>query len=109
MRIELLDRARCAEAAHADEDAVLADEAVPIAAHRGLDGNANLLGAEHLFPVSPTLLLEELHRGDRYDARRDAGLVEQGLGIDCDLDFRARREDNGLRLFCAGGDLISAL
>ena len=39
MRVELLDRAGGAEAGHADEDAVGADEVIPALADAGFDGD----------------------------------------------------------------------
>src|SRR6476661_6485939 len=90
MRIELFDGTGGAEARHADEDAILTNEAVPVAAHGRLDGDTDLLASEHLLLVRLALLFEELHRGHRDDAGGDAGLVEQSLGIERDRDFRAR-------------------
>src|SRR5439155_6254132 len=106
---DFLARTRCTEALHADEDAIRADEAIPAHADAGLDGDADFLGSEDLLAIRLALLVEKLDARHRYDACGRAVLVEHGLGIEGDLDFRARREDHRLRLPVARRDLIGAL
>src|SRR5205814_7746061 len=106
---DFLARTRCAEALHADEDAIDTDEAIPAHAAAGLGGDADFLGSEDLLAICLALPVEELDARHRYDARGRSVLVEHGLGSEGDLDLGARREDHRLRLPVARRDLIGAL
>ncbi len=89
MFVEAFGGGAGAEAGHADEDAVLADEPVPALADAGLDGRADGSVADDGAAVGFRLSFEQLERGDRDHAGGDAGRLEDRAGPQREIDLRA--------------------
>ena len=86
-----------AEALHADEQSVRANDRVPAEADRSFDGELDRSGADHALTHIKGLLQEQIQRRHRNDAGGDVAAGEKLLRVDRDLDLGSRGEDRRAR------------
>src|SRR3569832_558942 len=87
--VELLVRRAGPEALHADEDPVIADEALPAELHRRLDRDPDRGLADDLGLIGLGLGVEQLPAGGGDHAATDAFGFEPGPGVQRDRHFGA--------------------
>src|SRR4029079_15068310 len=85
-----------------------ADEAVPALANGRFDGDLDRRLADDAGLVVLALRLEQLEAWHRDDARGVPGLVDDALGGDRDLDFRARSKNGNVGVAVGAGQLVGA-
>ena len=76
--------------------------------HARLDRNAHGRIADHRGAIGVVLREEQIHAGDRHDARGYALGGQSGLRLHGDGDFRASGEDRDPGRACGGSQLIGA-
>ena len=89
MRVDVLVFAARAEAVHADEATLGADDGVPTLAHAGLDGDPDRRFADDAPARGLITREEQLETWYRHDADRLALRLEEIARRERDLDLRA--------------------
>src|SRR5258706_11251241 len=107
--VEAFEGGGGAEGFHADEAAVLADEALPALAHAGLDGDADGGLADDLGLVAGRLALEQLPAGRGDDAGGDSAGLQQISGGHGHGDLTSGGEQADLGGAVGAGQLVGAL
>src|SRR6185369_8728222 len=108
MAVKVLVGRAGAEAVHADEHAIRADDRVPALAHRGFDRDVNLGLTDHRAARCGIRGKQQLEARHRNHPRRNAALLQKLLRLDRNRNFRAGREQRYVRLAVRGGDLVGA-
>src|SRR5690554_1533740 len=101
--IELLEedlrRSRGAEALHANESALISEDAAPALLDRGLDHDARLhLAREDGLAIGLVLHIEEIERGHAHDAHAAALSAELLFGRDHERELASRGDEDELGL-----------
>src|SRR3954465_2374455 len=107
--VKILVRAAGAEARHADEQAVRADDRVPTLPHRGLDADIDPGITDHGAALRRRPRGEQFEARHRYDAPRDALLREQLCALDRERAPGAGGEDRHVGTAVRSGNLVGAL
>src|SRR5690606_40214006 len=107
--VEIVDLTRSAEALHADEDAVFADEAFPTERDCRFNGYFHRRVADGCRLVGVALLFEKLEAWNGNDAGRDALAFQKVAGLERGFHFRAGCEDRHPGVLACGSKLIGAV
>src|SRR5688572_31253610 len=92
-------RCRRTEVVEADDRALVADPALPAERHADLDADPLAHGRwQDRVPVRLVLEVERLPAGERDDAGADAVALETFRGGECQLELRARPDQDQVRI-----------
>src|SRR5215216_7969942 len=106
MAIEVIWGCACAEAAHADEDTVAADDLIPALAHRGLYSDLHRSVTDDCAPRVCGSRQEQLEAGHRDHPGREPAFAQEFSRLDGDRDLGARCEQRNGSDALGRNDLI---